>query len=177
MKTKLKSKMKCKIIKVLLYLTITLLILSVKLTLTKKHHHNKVARVGLLKKRQESLCPPEYQSSCWCDYINSNNVNGNDYQSGGSSNNKYDSTVTTLGLSYPSSAIMIDCQFYKSNNETSQTNNNNNNNKINNLLVEIPKISTTGSSKYKHLSHISYIDLSRTGIKEVPSDAFHVIIL
>jgi hypothetical protein len=162
--------MDIKILRVLLYLTILLLILNVKVTLTKKHH--KVARVGLLKKRQESLCPPEYQSSCWCDYINSNNVNGNDYQSG--NNNKYDSTVTTLGLSYPSSAIMIDCQFYKSNNnnETSQSNNN----KINSLLFEIPKVSASGSSKYKHLTHISYIDLSRTGIKEVPTDAFNVII-
>lgn len=125
-------------------------------------------KIGL-KKRNENLCPIEYQS-CWCDYTNTNsNINLNS-QSNDNINSKQ-----FLSPSSPSSSqlsIMIDCQYFLTNDENLKLNNKSSK-KI--MLTEIPKI-TTGQigSKFKYLSQITHLDLSRTAITEIPTDAFQV---
>jgi hypothetical protein len=155
-------------------LSIVLVLSLIELSINEaKSSYRKPVRVGLLKKRQESLCPLEYQS-CWCDYINTNNNNENiDLKYSGSSSSFLSSSSGGSSASYPTSSIMIDCQYY-SNSKTNATSHGHttkiNNN--NNMLTEIPRV----VSRYKHLHQISYIDLSRTGIREVPTDAFRVCI-
>jgi hypothetical protein len=118
---------------------------------------------SITKKRQEpsSLCPPEYQS-CSCDYIQPNIQN--QPMAGKMGGGSGSSGTTNL-------AIMIDCQFNLNDFKASTDNSK--------ILNEIPKLSRSGSSnqamgKFRHLSHIAHLDLSRTAISEIPTDAFQV---
>jgi hypothetical protein len=124
-----------------------------------------------LKKRNENLCPNEYRS-CWCDYINTNN-----------------SVYSKLSSSF---SIIIDCQFYSSPSvdSTSSSSSSSSSSRVNlsdyrsniktkafmnkSVLTEIPKIITNLPNKFKYLLHITHLDLSRTNIVEVQTDAFHV---
>lgn len=128
-------------------------------------HLNKV----VLKKRQENLCPIEYES-CWCDYTNTNS---------NENTNKFNSKTTTF-------SIMIDCQFYIANDLESTNNANLKLNRTNEqhrktsqnkkILTEIPKIASSNTvNKFKYLNHITHLDLSQTPITEVPTDAFQVL--
>jgi len=104
------------------------------------------------KKRQENLCPNEYEA-CWCEYINSNNL---------------DMGKDQVDFTSSSSSIMINCHHYLSS-EMDQKKS-----KPLKFLNEIPKINTTVTNKKKLLSSVTHLDLSRTEISEIPTDAFQV---
>jgi hypothetical protein len=135
-----------------------------KSSLTSKEKKSAPILIGL-KKRNENLCPNEYRS-CWCDYINTNN-----------------SVYSKLSSSF---SIIIDCQFYSSPSIDSASSRANlsdyrSNMKANSkaflnksVLSEIPKIITNLPNKFKYLLHITHLDLSRTNIAEVQTDAFYV---
>lgn len=136
------------------------------------------ARLVGFKKRQENICPVEYES-CWCDYTNTNsnlNTNANslnndqtDSKSGSASSS---SSVTTFALKL---SIMIDCQYYLINEQSTENLKLNKTNRKKQILTEIPKISNSQSgSKFKYLNMITHLDLSRTAITEIGTDAFQV---
>lgn len=134
--------------------------------------------------RQEQLCPVEYQL-CWCDYVNTA-----DKSTSGSSSSSHNSIPASashlssakaffpayFSSSMLSFSIMIDCQLSISRlNRTTDFNRK--------VMTKIPKIQTSSanptlhSNKFKYLSHITHLDLSRTAISEVGTDAFFVIFI
>jgi hypothetical protein len=152
-------------------------------------NHDKYTRSDLtysnrrLKKNNENLCPDEYKS-CWCDYTNTNlNLNNN------KNTNNINNNINNNSKFNPKSSvsIMIDCQYYFSTGESddfkaktpsqnSSSAKNKLTKKIQTSLFTIPKISNNNSiAKFKYLKQISHIDLSRTDITEIHTDAFHVI--
>ena len=127
--------------------------------------------INFFEKIPENLCPVEYDA-CWCDYSTMKNVNINENA------NSY-----KIG----SLSILIDCQYFG---ENSGSIKNVNENKVNssfthkNLnrfghakknLLEIPNVSNS-LAKFRYLGFVTHIDLSHTGIIEVPTDAFKVCI-
>lgn len=159
-----------------------------------KHNYNRNLNLNRpkigFKKRNENLCPTEYES-CWCDKTNTNNNNeflmnshnGITYNTNTNHHhhehhkNTDNSQFSKENLKIATSStlsIMIDCQFYNfDSNMNSLNRTKNKNNKT--ILTEIPRINTAGSTnKFKYLSHITHLDLSRTDIREVPTDAFQV---
>ena len=125
--------------------------------------------INFFEKIPENLCPTEYES-CWCDYSTMKNVNTNENA------NSY-----RIG----SLSIMIDCQFFGENsgiikNIKESTINSSFNQKASNRfghakknLLEIPNVSNS-LAKFRYLGYVTHIDLSHTGITEVPTDAFKV---
>ena len=151
------------------------------------HSHNKNPRIGLKRIRQEQLCPLEYQA-CFCDYTNVNNdagtaaaqENSNRLQLPASASHLSSATSSASFASSLSFSIMIDCQFYIHSPGTGKSKTTTSNNKTSTILTKIPRIQTSSSNpalqsnKFKYLSHITHLDLSRTAIAEVQTDAFYV---
>jgi hypothetical protein len=160
-------------------------------------------RIAFFKKkvqRQEQLCPFEYQS-CFCDYTNVNNEAGavaaqesltNRLQIPASASHlasAKSSQAFTTSLSF---SIMIDCQHYSTggngggggahinSQKLPKSNNKTGGGGDGGILKVIPRIQTSSSNpaqhsnKFKYLSHVTHLDLSRTAITEVPTDAFFV---
>jgi hypothetical protein len=151
-------------------------------------------RIGHFKKkvqRQEQLCPFEYQS-CYCDYTNVNNEAGaaaaqeslsSRLQMPASASHLASAKSSAAFASSLSFSIMIDCQHF--NGEAAHINNqkapkSSNKTAGGGVLKVIPRIQTSSSNpaqhsnKFKYLSHVTHLDLSRTAITEVPTDAFFV---
>lgn len=113
----------------------------------RRHHEHRMARKTITKKRHDPsvpVCPSEYES-CSCEFTK---------PTVHSETNEYDQRAT-------SDSIMIDCQSSVK------------------PLTEIPKLTRdthlqqhSSPGKYRHLTQVTHLDLSRTGIREVPTDAF-----
>jgi hypothetical protein len=115
-----------------------------------------------------NICPSEYDI-CFCDYTNTNLVNMNQ---------------NDMSISF---SILVDCQYHV-NSDSSQLNNtpNEKGQEYNNfkagnrgqkqMLMTIPEIGKSGT-KFKYLKNIVHLDLSNTGITEIPTDAFKVTLL
>ena len=119
--------------------------------------------INFFEKIPENACPNEYEA-CYCDYSTLRHGNTN--------NNENSSPYKTNSFS-----IMIDCQYLGSSEpaETSSSINKTSNRSghAKSLLLEIPNVSNA-LAKFRYLGHITHLDLSHTGISEVPTDAFKV---
>jgi hypothetical protein len=181
-----------------LTVVVSLLLLLIKLVAASRNPSP--ARVSLLKKkvqRQEQLCPFEYQS-CFCDYTSVNNEAGaaaaqenlaNRLQMPASASHLAPAKSSAAYAASLSFSIMIDCQHYGAEAGGASGHQINNqkmpktaNNKTSVLKI-IPRIQTSSSNpaqqsnKFKYLSHVTHLDLSRTAIPEVPTDAFFVSVI
>ena len=140
------------------------------LNITKEDVKVGLKAINFFEKIPDNLCPVEYDS-CWCDYSTMKSVN----------NNENSNSYKTGSLS-----IMIDCQYFGENSGQIQSINENklSNSSFNHKsssrighakknLLEIPNVSNA-LAKFRYLGFITHLDLSHTGISEVPTDAFKV---
>ena len=97
------------------------------------------------KRNGNNLCPQEYQL-CLCNYTSTSNTIEHH-------NSDY--------MSKSASSLMIDCSKIQVDNMKMH------------VFAVIPRVSNAGASR-NHLQQITQLDLSRTSISEIPTDAFHV---
>ena len=187
--------LRCLLVMTLLLLSCVLEMASCSGLSAKMSKRNKAKKTNSeleMKKRQENLCPLEYRL-CWCDFINANENNNLHAASSSGANPKSSlsqsaaNTASSSGGSSSSSsqftsnaAVMIDCQFNKNNNEPSLSNRSSSSSASSSsgeILSEVPRIAAQNPAKHKHLSQITYLDLSQTAIKEIPTDAFNVMLI
>ena len=96
------------------------------------------------KRNGNNLCPQEYQL-CLCNYTSNNIEHSSDYMS-----------------------LMIDCSKIQATHREATVDN-----MKKQAFAVVPKVSNAGANR-NHLQQITQLDLSRTSISEIPTDAFHV---
>ena len=124
--------------------------------------------INFFEKIHDNLCPSEYQA-CWCDHTKNTNHQH--------PNNENSNSYKTSSLS-----IIIDCQYFGQSSEQSTLDassssseykiaNSSRSGQANKLLLEIPSMANA-LVKFRYLNYVTHLDLSHTGITEVPTDAF-----